>query len=265
MRAEKLFQWRRYHNIQHLVIRKICSPWNRLRCHQFVNWLQCIVIWGFAVFEQTSVLKLTFQLWSSKKSGNFPRCISEMWNLGYHSYHRENKFHKYDQTPQLLFGSMAPLRKNSAALSSPLYLKPTNHTQTPRTNPHECWYFSFSVLGKPVHLHMVKCTLMSELREAKDRRHHHTEHLWELPVYRGPRNLRFDQTPLLRWIWRTVQCWRDRVRSYRRPRTAAALLEWPGVHEGLRRFPNCICNKIPCCSDRVVATAVDTMAATMIP
>ena len=20
-------------------------------------------------------------------------------------------------------------------------LKPTNHTQTPRTNPHECWYF----------------------------------------------------------------------------------------------------------------------------
>ena len=37
------------------------------------------------------------------------------------------------------------------------------------------------------------------------------------------------------------------------------------MHEGLERFPNCDCNKIPCCSDRVVATAVDTMAGTTTP
>ena len=40
-----------------------------------------IVIWGFAVFAQTSVLKLTFQL--SMESGNFARCSSEIGNLGY--------------------------------------------------------------------------------------------------------------------------------------------------------------------------------------
>ena len=40
--------------------------------------IQCIVIRGFAVFAHTPVLKLTFQLWNSMESGNYPRCISEM-------------------------------------------------------------------------------------------------------------------------------------------------------------------------------------------
>ena len=37
---------------------------------------------GLLIFEHTSVLKLTLQLWNSIESGNFPRCISEIWNLG---------------------------------------------------------------------------------------------------------------------------------------------------------------------------------------
>ena len=37
-----------------------------------------IVIWGFGVFAQTSVLKLTFQLSNSMESGNFARCSSEI-------------------------------------------------------------------------------------------------------------------------------------------------------------------------------------------
>ena len=43
--------------------------------------IQCIEIRGYAGIEQTSVLKLTFQLGSSIELGNFPRCSSEIGNL----------------------------------------------------------------------------------------------------------------------------------------------------------------------------------------
>ena len=42
---------------------------------------QCVVRWVLADFEHTLVLKLTFQLWNSIESGNFPTCISEIGNL----------------------------------------------------------------------------------------------------------------------------------------------------------------------------------------
>ena len=40
--------------------------------------IQCVVRWGSADFEHTSVLKLTFHLWNSTESGNSPRCNSEI-------------------------------------------------------------------------------------------------------------------------------------------------------------------------------------------
>ena len=75
MRVEQPCQCRRNHRIKHIVVRGICSPQIRSRCHKFDDWLclsqllltQCIVRWGPAVLEHTSVLKLTFQLWNSMK------------------------------------------------------------------------------------------------------------------------------------------------------------------------------------------------------
>ena len=44
--------------------------------------INCIVRWGSADFEHTSVLKLTFQNWNSIEPGNFHKCNSEIGSLG---------------------------------------------------------------------------------------------------------------------------------------------------------------------------------------
>ena len=100
---EKLFQWRRYQYVQHFIIWEICSPWNRLGCHQFVIWLcflnvcdpmhcdlriRCLCT-HFSLEVNFPALKLNGVREFSKFA--FPR--KEI--LGYYpSYHCENKFHQ---------------------------------------------------------------------------------------------------------------------------------------------------------------------------
>ena len=62
--------------------------------------------------------KLTFQLWNSKESGIFQDAIPRLEISDNQSYHRENKFHQYDLTVHLHFGSVVQVLTNSSVLVS---------------------------------------------------------------------------------------------------------------------------------------------------
>ena len=72
--------------------------------------IHCIVRWGSADFEHSSVLKLTFQHWNSIESGNVHKCNSEIGTLG------SSITPLWEQVPPVWFNRPPPLQKRSTRI-----------------------------------------------------------------------------------------------------------------------------------------------------
>ena len=124
--SRSLFQCRRNHRIQHIVVGEISSPCNRLRCQRFVNWFcnlnffdpehcEMRICWFWTYFS--------FEVHVPALKCHRVRKFSQMQfrngkSRDYQSYHCETKFHQYDITIHLHFGSVVQVSTNVAVLVS---------------------------------------------------------------------------------------------------------------------------------------------------
>ena len=103
-----------------------CSH-NRSRCQKFVNWHYHLNFFGpvHSLWDEHLLSLNILQFWSYLSSFEipwsqeiFPDAIAKSGMSVNQSYRCENKFHQYDHTLQLLFGSVIQVLTNFAVLVS---------------------------------------------------------------------------------------------------------------------------------------------------